>query len=97
MNKTLLALSVSALALAGIAQASPELSIGAGVYNFDGDRNVDNDVVGKIGLGFDIPDSQFGVEGSYFSSSAETTANQSFDLDGFQLDGIYNLDRKSVV
>ena len=93
MNKTLLALSVSALALAGIAQASPELSIGAGVYNFDGDRNVDNDVVGKIGLGFDIPDSPFGVEGSYFSSSAETPANQSFDLDGFQLDGIYNLSR----
>ena len=91
MKKTLLAVSISALALAGVAQAAPELTIGAGVYNFDGDRNVDNDVVGKIGLGMDIADSPFGIEGAYSSTSAENSANQSFDLDAFQLDGIYNL------
>lgn len=91
MKKTLLALMVGAAAVSGAVHAQTELSIGAGVYNFDGDRNVDNDVVGKIGLGYHFPDSPFGIEGAYSSTSAENSANESFDLDAFQLDGLYNI------
>lgn len=90
MNKTLLAVAISAMALGGIAQAQPELSIGAGVYDFDSDRNVDNDVVGKLGLGYRFDDSPFGIEGAYSASSAETSSNASYDLDAFQLDGLYH-------
>ena len=96
MKKTLLALMVSAAALSGTVQAETELSIGAGVYDFDGDRNVDNDIVGKLGLGYRFPDSPFGIEGAYSATSAEDSSNQSFDLEAFQLDGLYNFASKGA-
>ena len=90
MNKSVLAAAVFSAAIALPVVAETEISVGAGVYDFDGDRNADNDVVGKIGLGHRYDSSPFGVELSYSDVSAETSANQSYDLSAFTLDGLYH-------
>ncbi|WP_170272636.1 OmpA family protein [Litorivicinus lipolyticus] len=91
MKKTLLAVLIGSMSISGVVLAEAELSVGAGLINFDGDRNVDNDVLGKLGVGYRYPDSPFGAELSYSAANAEDTTNASFDARMFQLDGLYHL------
>lgn len=91
MKKTILAVLVGSMAFSGAVLAEPELSIGAGFMNFDSDRNVDNDVLTKIGLGYRYPDSPVGLEASYSNINAETPTNAAFDVQSAQLDALYHL------
>lgn len=91
MKKTLLAILVGSMTFSGAALAEPQLSIGAGLMSFDSDRNVDSDVLGKIGLGYRYADTPFGVELSYTGVNAEDPSNNAFDVETAQLDGLYHL------
>ena len=92
MKKTLLAVLVGSMTISGTALAEPELSIGAGVMNFDSDRNVGSDVLTKFGLGYRFADSPLGLEASYSAISAEDDSDNSFDADSAQLDALYHLE-----
>lgn len=65
-----------------------------GHYNFDSNRDVEDDFLYSFGLGYQF-DSPWAVELVYLGSRTETDRNNTHvDLDQIRLDGIYNLPRK---
>jgi OOP family OmpA-OmpF porin len=65
-----------------------------GHFNFDSNRDVEDDFLYSFGLGYQF-DSPWAVELVYLGSRTETDRNNTHvDLDQIRLDGIYNLPRK---
>ena len=94
MKKTALAVMVGTLAMAGTAHSETELGVGLGLYKMDSSRDVDNDVAGKISLGYRYDSMPWGAEIAYTDVSAEDDADASFDASLFQVDGLYHFDKQ---
>ena len=70
----------------------PTGSLGLGVMGFDDDRDLDNTVLGNIGLGYRF-DSPWGIEFAYLSANSETeNGGVDVDSDHWRLDGLYHLE-----
>jgi OOP family OmpA-OmpF porin len=65
-----------------------------GYYNFDSDRNVKDEYLYSIGLGYQF-NSPWAIEFVYLGSRTERTRGGDFDidLDQIRLDGLYNFNR----
>ncbi|MFT4633143.1 MAG: OOP family OmpA-OmpF porin [Candidatus Azotimanducaceae bacterium] len=67
-------------------------SFGLGVMGFDSDRQLDNTVLGNIGLGYRFA-SPWGIEFAYITADSETeNGGVDVDSDHWRLDGLYHLE-----
>lgn len=100
MKKKIIA-SLSAVFISGTLSpasgfaGSPEgVTAGAGIgyYNFDSDRNLDNDILGSLSLGYQFA-SPWAVELLYLNADTDADSGVDVDVSQWRLDTLYHFDR----
>ena len=88
-------LSAIGLSNPTIAEEGVTGTIGIGQMNFDSDRNLDDDTLGNVGIGYRF-DSPWATEFSYLSADTETDpGGVDIDASYWRLDGLYHFAQRN--
>lgn len=94
-NKKALA-AAALIAAVPVANAGVTISPMVGQMLFDNSMDVDNELFGSIGLGYQF-DGPLGLELSYLSTSPETDAGSDLDITQLRLDALYHFNHTEAV
>ncbi|MGB7389758.1 OmpA family protein [Marinomonas sp.] len=91
-KRTIVSGIIAASSISTVALAAPTegftISPSIGYYNFDSDRDTDNDAAYSLGLGYQF-DNPWAVEFTYLNADSEKNG-QDVGVDEYRLDGLYH-------